>query len=311
MGGALVADMTPQSFGVARRNVAGIPIPYARYYKQIGEAFKGMAQATCPVDTGFLQQNIGYNTDGGGVEMWSDAQYSAYQEYGTSKMAAQPYFDASVFDAISMAVGGMQSLEGRFEEIGNQLMELNHMAGNEFSIGECQMDLAMCDHILSFFMEMNFTYAADAGWTYNLAPIYEMMDAIQMQQEILEEEARQQQMQQQAMMEQMNQGKGSSLGGGMAGGPNLLQAISMTILIFLFLAPLMIVDMIIQDAVNGDAAGVASMSMPMLGGFNIGAIGAGCDDGHYPIHSSGWVPAVTADVGEIGEDIDDYHMRTR
>ena len=51
--------------------------------------FEKEAKRRAPVDTGFLRANIRAEDDGSKVI--SHAEYSAYQEYGTSKMKAQPY----------------------------------------------------------------------------------------------------------------------------------------------------------------------------------------------------------------------------
>lgn len=53
------------------------------------------AQARVPVDTGFLKGSIGADLAGGGLTWTGDvgptADYGAYVEFGTWKMAPQPY----------------------------------------------------------------------------------------------------------------------------------------------------------------------------------------------------------------------------
>lgn len=53
-----------------------------------------------PVDTGTLESSISSDIDGLSAEIGPHTDYEAYVEYGTSKMAAQPYmgpaFDKNV-----------------------------------------------------------------------------------------------------------------------------------------------------------------------------------------------------------------------
>lgn len=53
------------------------------------------AEQSAPVDTGFLQDNIGLVADG----VASAADYSEHVEYGTYKMGAQPFMRPAVRDA--------------------------------------------------------------------------------------------------------------------------------------------------------------------------------------------------------------------
>ncbi len=45
-----------------------------------------------PVDTGALQTSIDYNVSGDDLTFEATEDYAGFVEYGTSKMAAQPYF---------------------------------------------------------------------------------------------------------------------------------------------------------------------------------------------------------------------------
>ena len=49
------------------------------------------AKSTVPVVTGHLQGSIGNKVSGKNAEIFATAEYAAYVEYGTYKMAAQPY----------------------------------------------------------------------------------------------------------------------------------------------------------------------------------------------------------------------------
>lgn len=63
------------------------------------------AQAICPVDTGNLKNSIGvdFDEDGLGWEAGPTANYGAYVEYGTRRMAPQAYMGPS-FDRVAAEV---------------------------------------------------------------------------------------------------------------------------------------------------------------------------------------------------------------
>lgn len=52
------------------------------------------ASELVPVKTGYLKSRLGYESDGSAV--FADADYAIYPEYGTSKMAAQPYMRPAI-----------------------------------------------------------------------------------------------------------------------------------------------------------------------------------------------------------------------
>ena len=60
------------------------------------EAVKERAQSVCPVDTGALRDSIAVSQDGTVAEISANTDYAAYVEFGTSKMAAQPYLVPSL-----------------------------------------------------------------------------------------------------------------------------------------------------------------------------------------------------------------------
>jgi HK97 gp10 family phage protein len=54
-------------------------------------------QQTCPVDTGFLRDNIEEsNSNANAIQVSSRADYSIYVEMGTRYMQAQPFFYPAV-----------------------------------------------------------------------------------------------------------------------------------------------------------------------------------------------------------------------
>lgn len=72
----------------------------AEALRAAGDAFVDSAQAEAPVKTGFLRDHITVisSTDTE-VVIESGADYSAFQEFGTYKMDAQPYFFQAADDA--------------------------------------------------------------------------------------------------------------------------------------------------------------------------------------------------------------------
>lgn len=80
-----------------------LPIEYPGVGELFGTMAQEMAAGQCPVDTGYLQSSIrgsGGDTDG---EVEASAEYAQYVEYGTWKMAAQPYFTSAVEQGAVMA----------------------------------------------------------------------------------------------------------------------------------------------------------------------------------------------------------------
>lgn len=73
-----------------------LPIKYFNVGEMFASIAENIAVVYCPVDTGFLQSSIhgnGSDTDG---KVEALAEYAQYVEYGTWKMAAQPYFTQAV-----------------------------------------------------------------------------------------------------------------------------------------------------------------------------------------------------------------------
>lgn len=101
--GSLYCDISIEKLGFpSYTSLCSLPIRYdGSKFEEMGQIFVSLARSTCPVDTGFLRDHNDYKADLGGIEMWSEATYSAYQEYGTSRCRAQPWFEASVQSALS------------------------------------------------------------------------------------------------------------------------------------------------------------------------------------------------------------------
>ncbi len=177
--GALYVDLTPTSLGLpVYTPMCHIPIPYSIYWEQFGKMFEEQAKATCPVDTGYLRAHIGYQADAGGCEIWSDAPYSAYQEYGTSKMKAQPYFEAALVNAYTEVEGSMRALANEFMDNDADLFFLTNRCGREGTLEECYADLQKLDKIIAFMQQSNASTAAEAGWYYDITPLIDAREEI-------------------------------------------------------------------------------------------------------------------------------------
>lgn len=63
----------------------------------VGIQVRGDAVMMAPVDTGLLRTSIEYKVEGAEyVEIGTSVEYAAFQEFGTSKMEAQPFLTPSV-----------------------------------------------------------------------------------------------------------------------------------------------------------------------------------------------------------------------
>lgn len=67
-------------------------VDYTPAFEAAAETFVDVATSLVPVDTGYLQSTIYAEFDSTSAEFFADAEYAQYVEYGTWKMAAQPYF---------------------------------------------------------------------------------------------------------------------------------------------------------------------------------------------------------------------------
>ena len=67
------------------------------------DTFLAIATDLVPVDTGNLMSSLDASTDGTEVTAETDCEYAEYVEYGTWKMAAQPYFLPALEEALAAA----------------------------------------------------------------------------------------------------------------------------------------------------------------------------------------------------------------
>jgi len=103
----------------------GLYIDYGDGCDVFLDTFFDIAYDLCPVDTGELISSIDGFTDGEGVEVYADADYAQYVEYGTSKMEAQPYFRPAIAAALERANRDWQeAVDEAMEEESQILAEL-------------------------------------------------------------------------------------------------------------------------------------------------------------------------------------------
>lgn len=177
--GKLFAMVTPAEMGLPpTTSMCHIPIPYGGLWEQMGQSFEEQAKASCPVDTGYLKNHIGHHADSGGVDFWSDAPYSSYQEYGTWKMRANPYFEAAVANAMNDMEGSMKAMASSYQEMDSNLYFISSRCGREETIQECYADLERVDGLIAFMEDSNVTSAAEAGWHYDLTNLYNAKEEI-------------------------------------------------------------------------------------------------------------------------------------
>lgn len=97
--------------------IYGIEPDYSEGCAAFAETFYDIATTLVPVDTGFLQSTIGAEGDDTWCEAYAEAEYAQYVEYGTWKMAAQPYFEPAYRMALGEAMPLWQmAMEEAMEE---------------------------------------------------------------------------------------------------------------------------------------------------------------------------------------------------
>ncbi|MDY0394789.1 HK97-gp10 family putative phage morphogenesis protein [Virgibacillus halophilus] len=80
--------------------------------KMNGSEMQRSAQRYAPVDTGNLKRNIKYNSqdDGFTAQVASEAEYAAYQEYGTRYQSGKPHVRPAYHEQKSKFVTDMKRL---------------------------------------------------------------------------------------------------------------------------------------------------------------------------------------------------------
>ena len=88
------------------------------------DTFLAIATDLVPVDTGNLMSSLDASTDGTEVTAETDCEYAEYGEYGTWKMAAQPYFLPALEEALAAAFDvWVEAREEQYMEVAEILLE--------------------------------------------------------------------------------------------------------------------------------------------------------------------------------------------
>ena len=116
--------------------VLGLPIDYSEALDEFCSTFDSEATNWCPVRTGYLCSTISSDHDGEIVaECWADAEYAQYVEYGTWKMAAQPYFEPAIAVAMGVAYPIFAELyEEALDEEQEILQEMMQEESEEYEV---------------------------------------------------------------------------------------------------------------------------------------------------------------------------------
>lgn len=103
-----------------------VQVDYSDAFAAFADAFYSYAVDLVPVDTGYLQSTISASSDDWSITAEASAHYAQYVEFGTWKMAAQPYFIPALeyawsetSDAFQQAVqDAMDEAEARLDAMG-------------------------------------------------------------------------------------------------------------------------------------------------------------------------------------------------
>ena len=103
-----------------------VQVDYSDAFAAFADAFYSYAVDLVPVDTGYLQSTISASSDDWSMTAEASAHYAQYVEFGTWKMAAQPYFIPALeyawgetADAFQQAVqDAMDEAEARLDAMG-------------------------------------------------------------------------------------------------------------------------------------------------------------------------------------------------
>ncbi len=82
-----------------------IPQQVTDFLETMGQIVVEEMQNLVPVDTGALQESIGYSVSGTDLTFEATEDYAGFVEFGTSKMAAQPYFMPPLDNLHSSGIG--------------------------------------------------------------------------------------------------------------------------------------------------------------------------------------------------------------
>ena len=110
----LYADVDIQDWGCATSTPYGyVQVDYGPAIDAFQETFMSVSESLVPVDTGYLKSTLSASSSGTLLIAEASAEYAEYVEYGTWKMAAQPYFEPAFQEACARAYSVAHSLYGQ------------------------------------------------------------------------------------------------------------------------------------------------------------------------------------------------------
>lgn len=95
--------------GNALGMLSGISSDLSGAMAQAAELVTESAKGACPVDTGALQSSITSSSSASSASVSAGTSYAAFVEFGTCKMAAQPYLVPSLLNNRDAIIGLIKS----------------------------------------------------------------------------------------------------------------------------------------------------------------------------------------------------------
>lgn len=118
-----------------------VQVDYTDAFAAFADAFYDYATDLVPVDTGYLQSTISSSSDDWSITAEASAEYAEYVEFGTWKMAAQPYFIPALEYAWGETADAFQqAVQDAMDEVEARLMAMGasgeaDMGGIGFGLG--------------------------------------------------------------------------------------------------------------------------------------------------------------------------------
>lgn len=173
--GALYCDITPETLGLKTHTDGfNLSIFYGyNVWNNLGAEFESIAKSTCPVRTGYLRDHIGYKADEGGVEVWSDAPYSAQQEYSSNNS----FFEAALQQAVNSAMDDLNAIELAYDIQDSYLSNIGErITGSSQQLASYLQKVDTC---ISGFNSLNSFIVSNGGTPYSLARLYSIRSQIE------------------------------------------------------------------------------------------------------------------------------------
>lgn len=113
-----------------------VEIDYSDAFAEFASAFQSIATDLVPVDTGYLQSTISSSSDDWSMTAYADAEYAQYVEFGTWKMAAQPYFAPALAAAWDEAAPAFdQAIANAQQDLQSQIDSIQEGLGDNPDTG--------------------------------------------------------------------------------------------------------------------------------------------------------------------------------